>query len=56
MCKTVVGAFELNNINYTFEVDLDRDDQTRDAVRKTTSAIANVIAEAVIRKIDWDNI
>jgi len=56
MCRTVVGAFELNNIDYTFEVDLDRDDLLRDIVRKTTSAIANVIAKAVIRKIDWGEI
>ena len=56
MCKTVVGAFELNNIDYVFEVDLDHDDQLRDIVRKTTSTIANVIAEAMIRKIDWDEI
>ena len=56
MRKTVVGAFELNNIDYVFEVDLDHDDQPRDIVRKTTSTIANVIAEAMIRKIDWDEI
>ena len=56
MCKTVIGAFELNNIDYTFEVDLDRNDQPRDMVHKTTSAIANIIAEAIICKIDWNEI
>ena len=55
-CRTVVGAFELNNVDYTFEVDLDRDNQPRDVVHKTTSAIANVIAKAVIRKIDWSEV
>jgi len=56
MCKTVVGAFELNNVDYTFKVDLDRSDQPHDILRKTTSAIANVVAEAMIHKIDWDEV
>ncbi|KKN47586.1 hypothetical protein LCGC14_0661540 [marine sediment metagenome] len=55
-CKTVVGVFELNNVDYTFEVDLDRDDQPRDVVRKTASAIANVVAKAITQKIDWSEI
>lgn len=54
--KKVYGAFELNNIDHTFEVDVDRNDSLRDVIRKTTSAIANVIAEAVIKKIDWSEI
>ena len=56
MYKTVVGAFELNNIDYVFEAGLDRDDRPRDVMRKAVSAIANVVAEAIIRKIDWDDI
>ena len=56
MGKTVMGMFKLNSVDYTFKVDLDRDDQPRDIVRKTTSAIANTVAEAIIRKIDWDEV
>ncbi|KKN68799.1 hypothetical protein LCGC14_0448190 [marine sediment metagenome] len=56
MCKTVVGAFELNNVDYMFEADIDRNDRPCDIVHKTTSAIANVVAEAIIRKIDWSEI
>ncbi len=56
MRKTVIGAFELNNVDYAFEVDVDRDDSRHDIVRKTVSAIANVVAEAIIHKIDWGDI
>jgi len=54
--RKVVGAFELNGVDHTFEVTVDRNDSPRDIVRKTTSAIANVVAEAMIFKIDWDGI
>lgn len=54
--RTVVGAFELNNTDYMFKADVDYNDQPRDIVRKATSVIANVIAEAIIRKIDWNEI
>jgi len=56
MCKTVVGVFELNNVDYMFEVDVDRDDLLHDIVRKTVPAIANVIAKVIINKIDWNEI
>ena len=54
--KRIIGAFELNGVDHTFEVSVDRNDSMRDIIYKTSLAIANTIADAVIRKIDWNEI
>ena len=56
MDKTLVCAFELNNIDYTFEIGVTRTDSVRDIAHNISLKIGSIISEVVFNRIDWSEI
>ncbi len=50
------GVFELNNITYTFNTEISRDDSVRAIIYKVREAIAKCVAKAITNSIDWNDI
>lgn len=56
MDKTLVGAFELNDIDYTFEVGVAHNDTTQDIAHNMSLKISAILADVIVHKINWSEV